>query len=284
MAKARSPDGEYQAALGALRRALLTAEALSGAERQVGLLMLEHVNRRDFIERGVLECWVGLETLAQLAGISRSTVKKARARLRRIGAIAVAREGGFGPRDTARYGFDRSWADRAIAEVRRRAPRAQRLLAPDRATPPAADPSPAARVERRPPKGGQASPPRVDARSPEPLEENLLSEPLEAEARPRAPTESGACSSSQTRALKARGCEDEPALDWHQALARMQRQVGALEEERLTSILMFATAAEGQELSASGTPSARLREIFGACARRCHPGALPSGPIESARG
>src|SRR5215470_8679893 len=99
MAKARGPDGDYQAALGALRRALLTAEALSGAERQVGLLMLEHVNRRDFIACGVLDCWVGLETLAQLACISRSTVKKARARLRKIGAIAVAQEGGFGPRD-----------------------------------------------------------------------------------------------------------------------------------------------------------------------------------------
>jgi len=95
-----------------------------------------------------------------------------------------------------------------------------------------------------------------------------LSEPLEATARERAPAESEAHSSSQTRAFKARGCEDEPGLGWHQAIARMQRQVGALDEERLTAILMFATAAEGQELSARGTPSARLREIFGACVHR----------------
>jgi hypothetical protein len=99
---------DFAVAVGRFRVALLTASGLGAGERQIGLLMLEAVNRKEFIETGKLESWLGEKVLAVDAELHASQVRRARAGLLRHAIIATDdRKGGRGK--STRYRFSFEW-------------------------------------------------------------------------------------------------------------------------------------------------------------------------------
>lgn len=198
MAKDADADKRYRRLIERMRQAVLMARGLGPAERQVALLMLERSNRARFVETGWLWNWLSETTLARCSGLSERAVRKARASLRARGVVHNAQPGGQKRGDTAVYTFQSDWlvaTEKALEAdgtkqlwdgVRGNAgsPISQsESQERGNSRSPINEPEPEVRGNNRAVKGEQAFRGWGNGRSPEPLESNPLSEPLDSRAR-----------------------------------------------------------------------------------------------------
>jgi hypothetical protein len=130
---------DFQRAKGELRWALLTDDGLVGADRHVGLIMIEWASGDHFRTGDEICSWQGVDEIGRLTGLSRRTIQQARAHLVARGAVAIVLPGGHGKEDRAVWSFDLSWARRVAAEVKMR-PRRSLKCARAHSTAPNAQP------------------------------------------------------------------------------------------------------------------------------------------------
>jgi hypothetical protein len=168
----------YRALLEFFRDALLMARGLTGAQRQVALMMLARSNRQEFYETGKLYSWMSERTLTICSGLSDRGVRKAREDLQHKGVIVVTEKGGSGPGDTSKYEMSGEWLLFVRGELKRqgvmdvwdgkRGNASSSLARP---------PDTSARGNTRSAKGEPPFQKRGNASSPEPLDRNLLNKP-----------------------------------------------------------------------------------------------------------
>ncbi|HWI28518.1 MAG TPA: hypothetical protein VN668_16205 [Stellaceae bacterium] len=167
------------------RLAILGAVELSATAKVIASVMFAHVNRGVYDATGELECWPSEETLAIEFASSASTVRRARAELRRLGVMSPVNDGGG--RKGARYRFSRNWLDAAYAErecrlserpKRRRACQSQPISAGQRHT---------ASCSAEAGGGAELRPPRGAGSRPDSSEAHLLEDSCSLCSQPRAP-------------------------------------------------------------------------------------------------
>jgi hypothetical protein len=88
-----SPDSEFRRARGCWAKFVRGSKLLTGAQRQVGLAIAEHINRQPG-HRWFNWAWPSHQTLANETGLSRRTVVPAVKRLAEVGLLKIAHGGG----------------------------------------------------------------------------------------------------------------------------------------------------------------------------------------------
>jgi len=269
-------DREYRVTMGRIRMALLTASGLSAAQRQIGLLMVEFVSRKDFLNHKIAHTWIGVDSLCRHADRTRSGVQTARKDLCKCGAITVSRAGGHGPRDTSVYRFNMAWVERVEAETAARSSVRAQISEPIVGVRNGVNQQVSAlKTDTKGPKSPTL---RAQDMRPEPFDINPMTEPLEADALLHAEAGRGfqdgdsgkteTVRQSHQGIVASSGFQKERALEWSETIDRMHRCVPHLDRRMLVDVLMKAQGDEIPELSRRTTSKSRLIEIVAACKER----------------
>lgn len=260
-------DGaRFQKGIGRIRMALLSTP-ISGAALQVGLLMLEHTNRRVFLKTGEAYSWLSKRKLAALAGLKLNTVKVARTRLAEEGVIVVHDAGGKGPRSTTTYAFNWNWVDMVEAQAKARLD----VLRDDKNHPLDRDDD-----ENRDVRDDKNHPLGVtpitlrgenhDRKGVTPITPNLLIEPLK-EPIEGEPSEHALRAPLSDRKTVA---AIEPQLQWGELVNVIAGET-RFRPESVSEILLTTNPAIYDEISNRSTPTARRVELFQRICKECPP-------------